>query len=124
MLALGDVMDNDEIIKTLSVELLKGAKMLSTHCSKCGSPLLEKNGKIYCPICEKSLNTKRYKKENKNEENLHFKDELNLDKVIISKISYLSKKLEDEEEVIRIKEIAEALSVLIKIKEKLSNSKN
>ncbi|WP_048196643.1 Sjogren's syndrome/scleroderma autoantigen 1 family protein [Methanocaldococcus vulcanius] len=117
-------MDNDEIIKTLSVELLKGAKMLSTHCSKCGSPLLEKNGKIYCPICEKSLNTKRYKKENKNEENLHFKDELNLDKVIISKISYLSKKLEDEEEVIRIKEIAEALSVLIKIKEKLSNSKN
>jgi len=124
MLTLGDVMDNDEIIKTLSAELLKGAKMLSTHCSKCGSPLLEKNGKIYCPICEKSVNTKKYKKESKNEENLYFKDELDLDMIIISKISYLSKKLEKEEEVIRIKEIAEALSALIKIKEKLSNSKN
>ncbi|NJE27154.1 hypothetical protein E3E22_11135, partial [Thermococcus sp. MV5] len=29
-----------------------GAKMLDKHCPKCGSPLFEKGGKVFCPICE------------------------------------------------------------------------
>ena len=51
----GGIME-EEAIKIVSAELLKGAKMLPTHCSKCGYPLFEKDGKIYCPICEKLKN--------------------------------------------------------------------
>ena len=49
-------MEDDEIIKMLSEELLKGAKMLPNYCPKCGYPLFEKDGKVYCPICEKLKN--------------------------------------------------------------------
>ncbi len=32
--------------------MLSGAKMLDRHCPKCGSPLFEKNGRVFCPVCE------------------------------------------------------------------------
>ncbi|ASJ06658.1 Sjogren's syndrome/scleroderma autoantigen 1 family protein [Thermococcus pacificus] len=32
--------------------LLSGAKMLDRHCPKCGSPLFEKDGRVFCPVCE------------------------------------------------------------------------
>lgn len=68
----GENMKNDDAIKVLSNELLKGAKMLSTHCSKCGCPLFEKDGKIYCPICEK-LKIKRQLKKVKMKKKLKMK---------------------------------------------------
>ncbi|ACV25026.1 Sjogren's syndrome/scleroderma autoantigen 1 family protein [Methanocaldococcus fervens] len=104
---------DDEILKTLSNELLNGARMLSTHCKKCGCPLFEKNGEIYCPICKKF--------EIDSESEKYAEDELNLnvDGVLNEKINYLVNKLKDEDEVGRIKEIGEALYILIKIKKKI-----
>ncbi len=32
--------------------MLSGAKMLDRHCPRCGSPLFEKDGKVFCPVCE------------------------------------------------------------------------
>ena len=32
--------------------MLSGAKMLDRHCPKCGSPLFEKDGRVFCPVCE------------------------------------------------------------------------
>jgi len=32
--------------------MLSGAKMLDRHCPVCGSPLFEKDGRVFCPVCE------------------------------------------------------------------------
>ena len=32
--------------------MLSGAKMLDRHCPECGSPLFEKDGRVFCPVCE------------------------------------------------------------------------
>ncbi|AAB98906.1 hypothetical protein MJ_0890 [Methanocaldococcus jannaschii DSM 2661] len=123
----GENMKNDDAIKVLSNELLKGAKMLSTHCSKCGCPLFEKDGKIYCPICEKLKNKETIEKgenekEIKNEierKKSEINEILDLNKVVMDKINYLVMKLKEEDEVSRIREIAEAIYVLIKLKKKI-----
>ncbi|AAL80622.1 hypothetical protein PFDSM3638_02485 [Pyrococcus furiosus DSM 3638] len=43
---------DEEIRKVIAPLLLSGAKMLDKHCPKCGSPLFEKDGKVFCPVCE------------------------------------------------------------------------
>ena len=115
----------DENIKLISNELLKGVKMLSTHCSKCGYPLLEKDGKTYCIICEKLRNEEKVeviKKSEKVEEKTCLNVEINennINNIISEKINYLVDKLKEENEINRIKDIGEALYILIKIKKKL-----
>lgn len=45
-------MNEDEKITKISDMLIKGGKMLSTHCSSCGSPLFKINNETVCPVCE------------------------------------------------------------------------
>ncbi|XRP96339.1 Sjogren's syndrome/scleroderma autoantigen 1 family protein [Methanocaldococcus sp. 16A] len=117
--------DNEKLLKLISNEILKGAKMLSKHCPKCGYPLLEKDGKIYCVICEKLRNEEKVeeiKKSEKVEEKTYLNGEIkenNINNIISEKINYLADKLKEEIEINRIKEIGEALYILIKIKKKL-----
>lgn len=42
----------EEIRNVIMPLMLSGAKMLDKHCPKCGSPLFEKNGRVFCPVCE------------------------------------------------------------------------
>ncbi|ANF23058.1 Sjogren's syndrome/scleroderma autoantigen 1 family protein [Thermococcus piezophilus] len=42
----------EEIRTVLMPLMLSGAKMLDKHCPRCGSPLFEKDGRVFCPICE------------------------------------------------------------------------
>ncbi|NJE25358.1 hypothetical protein E3E22_01665 [Thermococcus sp. MV5] len=46
------VLSDKEIREIITPLLLSGAKMLDKHCPKCGSPLFELNGKVFCPVCE------------------------------------------------------------------------
>ncbi|ASJ11337.1 hypothetical protein A3L12_06335 [Thermococcus sp. P6] len=39
--------------------MLSGAKMLDRHCPVCGSPLFEKNGRVFCPVCEHRKNMEK-----------------------------------------------------------------
>ncbi|WP_297520763.1 Sjogren's syndrome/scleroderma autoantigen 1 family protein [Thermococcus sp.] len=41
-----------EIKNIIMPLMLSGAKMLDKHCPKCGSPLFEKDGRVFCPVCE------------------------------------------------------------------------
>lgn len=41
-----------EIKNIIMPLMLSGAKMLDRHCPKCGSPLFEKDGRVFCPVCE------------------------------------------------------------------------
>ncbi|AIJ05860.1 hypothetical protein JH146_1017 [Methanocaldococcus bathoardescens] len=94
--------------------------MLSTHCPKCGYPLFEKDGKTYCPVCEKFKNEVEEIEKNKIERDSKAVDKkVDINRILIEKINYLAMKLKDESEIGRIKEIGEALYVLIKIKKKI-----
>ena len=115
-------MENDDKIKILSNELLKGAKMLSNHCPKCGYPLFEKDGEIYCPICKRFKNNEEGKKNIEDKKHKKYKDNAqmpDLENILVEKINYLSFKLKEEEEVSRIKEIAEAIYMLVKVLKKI-----
>lgn len=41
-----------EIRNIIMPLMLSGAKMLDRHCPKCSSPLFEKDGRVFCPVCE------------------------------------------------------------------------
>ncbi|ADG12765.1 Sjogren's syndrome/scleroderma autoantigen 1 family protein [Methanocaldococcus infernus] len=45
-------MGEDYIIYVVSNLLLKGYTMTEKFCPYCGSPLMRKEGKVFCPICE------------------------------------------------------------------------
>ncbi|MEO2117879.1 MAG: Sjogren's syndrome/scleroderma autoantigen 1 family protein [Methanocaldococcus sp.] len=111
-------MEDGEILKTLSNELLKGAKMLSIHCPKCGYPLFEKDGKTYCPVCEKYKNDELEKNRIKYDSKEVIK-KVDINRILIEKINYLAMKLKDENEIGRIKEISETLYMLLKIRKKI-----
>ncbi|WP_297498673.1 Sjogren's syndrome/scleroderma autoantigen 1 family protein [Thermococcus sp.] len=51
----------EEIRNVIMPLMLSGAKMLDRHCPKCGSPLFEKDGRVFCPVCE--YRAKKRKKE-------------------------------------------------------------
>ncbi len=46
------MVSDEEIRKIIMPLLMSGAKMLDRHCPKCGSPLFEKDGRVFCPVCE------------------------------------------------------------------------
>ncbi len=93
--------------------------MLSTHCPKCGYPLFEKDGKTYCPACEKFKNENKGIENNKIRYDSKSTTKVDVNKILMEKINYLTMKLKDENEISRIKEIGEALYILIKIKKKI-----
>ncbi len=49
----------EEMRTVLMPLMLSGAKMLDKHCPKCGSPLFEKDGRVFCPICEHRAKQRR-----------------------------------------------------------------
>jgi len=46
------MVSDEEIREVIMPLLMSGAKMLDRHCPKCGSPLFEKDGRVFCPVCE------------------------------------------------------------------------
>lgn len=111
-------MTDMDVLKIASSELIKGSKMLGKHCKKCGFPLFEKNGKVYCPICDSKKDDEEITK--KIEDETKTKTELISEvSVVDNKIKYLLEKLDKETEINRIAEIGNALNVLIKVRENL-----
>jgi len=43
---------DQEIREIIMPLMMSGAKMLDRHCPRCGSPLFEKEGRVFCPVCE------------------------------------------------------------------------
>jgi UPF0148 protein len=101
-----------DVVQIMSRELLKGAKMLGEHCEKCGAPLFEKDGEVYCPVCKVKGNEKKTEYVPKlSETNIEHEEILN------DKIDYLLGRLKDENEIGRIIEIGKALEILLRVRE-------
>jgi uncharacterized Zn finger protein (UPF0148 family) len=85
-------MNEDEKITKISDMLIKGGKMLSTHCSSCGSPLFKINNETVCPVCEtrfideKDIKVdKERKKENLYDRSIIKDNEKKVSKTVLSK---------------------------------------
>ncbi|NPA47103.1 MAG: hypothetical protein GXO14_00480 [Thermococci archaeon] len=55
-MSAGRKLSDDEIRTIITPLLFSGAKMLDRHCPVCGSPLFEKDGRVFCPVCESRKN--------------------------------------------------------------------
>lgn len=85
-------MNEDEKITKISDMLIKGGKMLSTHCSSCGSPLFKINNETVCPVCETRFidekdikEDKERKKENLYDRSIIKDNEKKVSKTVLSK---------------------------------------
>ena len=124
-------MENNErdVIKIAAREMLKGSTMLGEHCKVCGFPLFQDSkGNRYCIYC-KVMNEREEKnksdkveeiseKEDKKDTTSHYSRDTYM-KIVDRKIEYLFKKLDEECDIARIREITEVIKALLKLKSKL-----
>ncbi len=87
----------EEIRKVIMPLMLSGAKMLDRHCPKCGSPLFEKDGRVFCPVCEYRAKQRRERARG-------------LEDVLLQKLNELASNLPDDPE-----ELEKRLNVMEKI---------
>ena len=95
----------EEIRKIITPLLLSGAKMLDRHCLRCGSPMFELNGRVFCPVCE-------YREKQKKTETG------DVEKILKEKLNELASSLPEE-----IDELEKHLRVMEKIIELLERYK-
>ncbi|MDK2790735.1 MAG: hypothetical protein PWP15_1242 [Methanothermococcus sp.] len=114
-------MSNMDVLKIASSELIKGSKMLGKHCKRCGFPLFEKGGKIYCPVCDSREGEEKITKKIEDETKAKTKS-ISEVSVVDNKINYLLERLDKETEINRIVEIGNALKVLIEVREKFDGN--
>jgi UPF0148 protein len=107
-----------EGMKEMAELLRSGAKMLSYNCPECGSPLFElKSGEIWCANCQRRVVIVP-----KGEEESAVTRELlwdSLEQTLGDKLSSLNRLLSMETEPARVRELADAVSVLLASLERL-----
>ncbi len=110
-------------------ELLRaGNTMLNLACPICNNPIFrDKEGNVFCPVCNrpvKQINDKsKYESAQKlkaSEFNQNNSELNNLNKVIISKINFISKKLEEEEQLNNIEKYFEVLQRSLDLLDKIA----
>ncbi|USS41753.1 hypothetical protein NF865_00555 [Thermococcus aggregans] len=92
-----------EIREIITPLLLSGAKMLDKHCPKCGSPLFELNGRVFCPICE----------HRKKEESTELKS---IEESLLEKLKVLANNLPDD--IDELKKHLEVMKMIVELLEK------
>jgi UPF0148 protein len=100
--------DSENALKDMAGLLLSKATMLQYHCSKCKSPLFEKEGQIICPVCGTFDNGARKEEDKKPEGKTEGKGSKALEK----KRDKLIEQLEKEGDPEKIVSIAEAIKKL------------
>ena len=98
-------LSDEEIRNIIAPLLLSGAKMLDKHCPKCGSPLFELNGKVFCPVCE----------HRKKQEMAELKS---IEQILMEKLKILANNLPDD-----IEKLEKHLNVMERIIEVLERYK-
>lgn len=95
--------------------LRKGARMLGDSCPECGTPIFQlKSGEIICPMCQRPI---KYLNKNQDLEQVVQQDSLEL--TLTKKIIDVQEMLDKEKDANKIKEITEALLVLLEARKQL-----
>jgi UPF0148 protein len=105
-------------LKNMGELLRKGAKMLSTSCPECNTPIFQINdGSLYCAMCDKpviivSANTDTEAMAQQNR----------LDETLSKKIKQVQDSLEEEMDPDKINALLETLGKLIDTRDKVRKS--
>ncbi|MBP2143298.1 UPF0148 protein [Methanococcus voltae] len=91
--------------------------MLGKHCKTCNFPLFEKSGIEYCPNCKGNTPPT----DDKNEINSINLKNINYNKVIEDKISFLCNLLNKETDLDNIHKISNLISELLELSNKLND---
>lgn len=106
---------SDDRITGMADLLRQGARMLGDSCPKCGTPLFQlKSGEIVCPSCQQEV-----KIVSRKDEFSQVEAETNLTRTVSSKLGQLQSILASEEELGRIREIAETISSLLDVQDQI-----
>ncbi len=107
-----------EGMKEMAEMLRKGAKMLSYSCPECGTPLFQlKSGEIWCTKCQR-----RVVIVGEGEDESAATTELlweSLEQNIVEKLSSMNNLLSAEADPAKVRDLAEAVSVLLSSLERL-----
>ena len=104
-------------MKEMAELLRSGARMLSTSCPECASPLFQlKSGEIWCANCQRRVIIVQEGEESKVETGLRLES---VEKTLVGKIASMSAVLEKEDDPEKLKEAAEALDALMASLERL-----
>lgn len=102
-------------MKQMAELLRKGARMLGDSCPECGTPIFQlKSGEIICPMCQRPI---KYLNKNQDLEQVVQQDSLEL--TLTKKIIDVQEMLDKEKDANKIKEITEALLVLLEARKQL-----
>ena len=108
---------SDNRMQEMAELLRSGARMLNEHCPVCGTPLFQlKTGEIYCSRCNKPV-----KILSADEDVDRVSAEAGLEGTLFKKLNLMQFLLEAEEEPMKVKELAETISVLLDVIEKLKS---
>ncbi|MFP3951480.1 MAG: Sjogren's syndrome/scleroderma autoantigen 1 family protein [Candidatus Bathyarchaeia archaeon] len=106
---------SDDRVSGMADLLRQGAKMLGDSCPRCGTPLFQlKSGEIVCPTCQREV-----KIVSRKEELSQVEAETNLTRTVSFKLTQLQTLLESEEELGRIREIAETITRLLDVQDRI-----
>jgi len=101
-----------EGMRSMAELLRSGARMLSYNCPECGSPLFQlKSGEVWCASCQRRVVIVA-----EGEDESAATAEMlwgSLERTLVDKLSSLNGLLSAEEEPARVRELAEAVSVLL-----------
>lgn len=124
---MSDKKISDKGISTAAELLYKGAKMLAYNCPECKVPLFEKDGKIFCPSCNREAidyEEKEIKKEVKEEDTRDVRRqknfaELEIDKKLKLAMCRICDMIVCSQSSAEVKELSESLEKLVDVMKKL-----
>jgi len=100
-------------IKKIVEALEKGATLLAEHCDRCGAPLLRKENRVFCVICEEE----EKRREEKGEEG----KAITLEEILNNLILKMMKNLKDEEDPEKAMKSLLVIEKSLSLIEKLKN---
>lgn len=124
---MSDKKISDKGISTAAELLYKGAKMLAYNCPECKVPLFEKDGKIFCPSCNREAIKDYGEKEIKKEVEKDTRDmrrlknlaELEIDKKLKLAMCRICDMIVCSQSSAEVKELSESLEKLVDVMKKL-----
>ncbi|MBC7114519.1 MAG: hypothetical protein PWR13_1094 [Archaeoglobi archaeon] len=101
-------------MKKIVEALEKGATLLAEHCEKCGAPLLRKDNRVFCVICEEEEKKEKEEKEGGEERVITLEEILN--DLILRMMKILREEEDPEKAMKSLLVIEKSLSLIERLK--------
>ena len=109
--------DNRTELSKMGKLLLSGATMLNESCPDCKIPLFKKEGKIFCPQCErKAIYAKDDNEKRQIEQNLSLEEATSqLRDILTGKLTFLANQLASSDDLKSINQLLQSIEKVLEI---------